>query len=36
MHWILLILSGSLEAVWAHALSDILRPRRMRSSSCWG
>lgn len=26
MHWILLILSGSLEAVWAHALSDILDP----------
>lgn len=26
MHWILLILSGSLEAVWAHALSDILAP----------
>lgn len=26
MHWILLILSGSLEAVWAHALKDILDP----------
>lgn len=26
MHWILLILSGSLEAVWAHALNDILDP----------
>ena len=26
MHWILLILSGSLEAVWAHALTDILDP----------
>lgn len=26
MHWILLILSGSLEAVWAHALADILDP----------
>lgn len=26
MHWILLVLSGSLEAVWAHALNDILDP----------
>ncbi|SMY12974.1 DMT family transporter [Brevibacterium jeotgali] len=26
MHWILLILSGSLEAVWAHALADIFDP----------
>lgn len=26
MHWILLILSGSLEAVWAHALAEILDP----------
>lgn len=26
MHWLLLIVSGSLEAVWAHALSDILDP----------
>lgn len=26
MAWILLILSGSLEAVWAHALADILDP----------
>lgn len=26
MHWILLILSGALEAVWAHALKDILDP----------
>ena len=26
MHWILLIVSGSLEAVWAHALADILDP----------
>jgi quaternary ammonium compound-resistance protein SugE len=26
MAWILLILSGSLEAVWAHALTDILDP----------
>jgi quaternary ammonium compound-resistance protein SugE len=26
MHWILLLVSGSLEAVWAHALADILDP----------
>lgn len=26
MHWVLLVLSGSLEAVWAHALKDILDP----------
>ncbi|WP_029088906.1 DMT family transporter [Brevibacterium album] len=26
MLWLLLIVSGSLEAVWAHALSDILDP----------